>query len=294
MAQEPFSLRHTCKALLVHCDWFRLLSVMGGCVSCPQVVKKYDGFTEHAYRLVFPYEEKFPDKEPALLTILPSGVIETTKILRPDPERALMSYTFNQFITQDAMADKKVEFADTQWDGKRYTETPFVKDMPTGNLHTLVQTWPTKLNVEFKNSFKVQDTNPNPDKFSAAAVADFKTCVQALFGEDATKTMPIKYCHKQTNNNNPCYLGMTEELLMYLSNNKKAMEEVGIKEVTKEGFVATGTDGKGNNIEKPFTMEPKKEYVVYKKAGWETMGCCKLKEQFDKECDLLGKGVVTH
>ena len=68
------------------------------------------------------------------------------------------------------------------------------------------------------------------------------------------------------------------------------MTGVGIKSMTETGFVATGEDGKGNKVEKSFTMDPKTKYVIYKKVGWETMGCCKTKAQFDKECEFLGKG----
>jgi len=34
-------------------------------------------------------------------------------------------------------------------------------------------------------------------------------------------------------------------------------------------------------------MEKNTQYVIYKKAGWETMGCCKPLEQFEKECEFL-------
>merc|ERR1712107_723647 len=106
----------------------------------------------------------------------------------------------------------------------------------------------------------------------------------------ATKKVPVKYCKKKTENKNACYLGKTEQLLGYLNDNKEATDTIGIKEMTNNGFVATGKDGKGDKAEKTFTMEQKKEYVVYKKEGWETMGCCKLKDQFVKECEFVGKG----
>ena len=80
---------------------------------------------------------------------------------------------------------------------------------------------------------------------------------------------------------------MTEELLQYMKEDAEAMSNVGIKNMTEKGFVATGEDGKGNHIEKEFSMDPKTRYVIYKKVGWETMGCCKTKEQFDKECEFL-------
>jgi len=295
LAQESFLLRNTREALSVHCDWISLHRAMGCFNSKGPGVTQYKGFKEHAYRLLFPYEDNFPEIDPApfLLTILPSGVIENSKSLIAEKERALIAYVFSQAITKDVMAGKAVDFAESPWHGKAYTETPFVKSRAmAGDKHTLVQTWPTKINEKFKKDFKITESNPDMKKFEAAAVNDFKACIQEMFGKDAVKKVSIKFCHKATDNEFPCYLGTTEDLLKYFSlkDNAAAMSAVGIKEMTSNGFLATGEDGKGNKIEKPFKMEPKIKYVIYKKVGWETMGCCKPKEQFDKECEFLGKG----
>jgi len=82
--------------------------------------------------------------------------------------------------------------------------------------------------------------------------------MQEMFGKDAFKKVSIKFCHKVTDNENPCYRGTTEDLLRYFSlkDNAVAMSAVGIKEMTPNGFLATGEDGKGNKVEKPFAMEP--------------------------------------
>jgi len=265
---------------------------MGVCGSKGRAVTKYkEGFKEHAYRLLFPYEDHFQDKEPDLITILPSAVVETTKKLTPEKERGLIAYTFGQQIDEKLLEGKVVETEqESVWKGKKHTETPFIKDVKVGTKYTLIQTWPTKINEKFKKDFVMTDTNPDTKKFESSAVADYKATVDALFGKDASKKVPIKYCHKTTENNFPCYLGMTEELLSYLNDNHEAMTAIGIKNMTTNGFLATGEDGKGNKIEKTFTMDPKTQYVIYKKVGWETMGCCKTKAQFDKECEFIGKG----
>jgi len=263
-----------------------------GCITAkgsPSGVTKYKGFKEHAYRLVFPYEDNFPDIEPHLLTILPSGVIETTKTLTADKERGLIAYSFAQKI-EKVLADKVVETDDSVWKGKPYVETPFIKKQQVGSQCTLIQTWPTRVNDKFKGDFEITSDNPDTKKFESGAVADWKQCIEDLFGKDATKKVPIQYCHKVTDNQSPCYLGMTEELLSYFQENNEAMCSVGIKNMTSNGFVATGEDGKGTKVAKEFLMEPKTTYVIYKKVGWETMGCCKTKEQFDKECEFLGSG----
>jgi hypothetical protein len=263
-----------------------------GCLSskapATKLVKKYSqGFNEHAYRLVFPYEDHFPGQEPDLVTILPNGVVENTKKLIPEKERGLIAYTYSQKIEATDMENKKISDSQSQYNDKTYPETPFVKTLP-GNKYALVQTWPTKFNDKFKQDFELSDTNPNPKNFEGSAVNDFKACMQELFGKDFEKKVPIKYAHRTQKNESPIYLGMTEDLQTFFKANPDEMKSLSIKEMTPDGFMSSGEDGKGTKVEKPFTMLPKTEYVVYKKQGWETMGCCKPKDQFEKECDFIG------
>jgi len=84
---------------------------------------------------------------------------------------------------------------------------------------------------------------------------------------------------------------MTQKLLEYLRVHVEAMVEVGIKEITLTGFIAKGVDGKKKEFEKEFEMKPDTKYVIYKKVGWEVMGCCKPWEQFANECDLIGQSL---
>jgi len=263
---------------------------MGCLCSKATKVTKYTGFKEHAYRLLFPYEDHFQTEAPHLLTILPSGVIENDKKLSAEKEKGLISYTYAQSVDKD-VAQKVVETdkPDSAWKDKAYNNTPFVNK--SGDKYMLVQTWPTKINDKFKQEFKMTDHNPDPKNFEKAAVNEFKACIETMFGKDATQKVGVKYCHKVTENNFPCYIGTTEALLEYFKDDTAAMKEVGIKELTSDGlgFVATGEDGKGKPVEKPFKMEAKTKYVIYKKFGWETMGCCKTKTQFDKEAELFAK-----
>merc|ERR550525_716071 len=154
-----------------------------------------------------------------------------------------------------------------------YTETPFVKTFPGGKQYGLVQTWPTKFNDKFKQDFTLTDTNPDMKHFEASAVNDYKACMQTLFGPDCLEKVPIKYAHKVQKNDSPIYFGKTEDLQKFFRLNTDAMKQCSIKEMTETGFISTGEDGKGTKLEKPFSMEPNKEYVVYKKKGWESMGC---------------------
>jgi len=258
-------------------------AAFSSCCCCSPKVKKYAGFKEHAYRLLFPFEDKFPGMTPDLLTILPSGVIENSKTLEAEKERGLIAYTHAQFV-EPSVAQKIVDNPESSWNTKAYSETPFVTT--SGGL---VQTWPTRFNAKFKEEFERTEATTDTTHFEPGAVQAFKTCMETLFGAGATNKTPIQYCHKVTTNNFPCYVGLTENLKDHLQKNPAEMAEVGIKELTADGFISTGRDGKNNLVEKPFKMEKNTQYVIYKKNGWTIMGCCKTLQQFNKECEFLGE-----
>lgn len=251
-------------------------------------VSAYEAFTEHTYRLVFPHEDHFAAKtpEPPLLTILESGVIESVKILRCEKGKGLIAYSFRQSL-DDKTAHTKVE-ADSPLKGAEYCETPFVSKREDGTF-CLVQTWPTSYNEKFKADFKIFSSNPDPKKFDPQAVTEFKECMERLFGEDAS-SLPVLFCHKSLVNVGPIFLGKAENLIELLERYPEKMQELAIKEVSSKSlsFVSDGIDGKGKRFEKTFTMAPLDDYVMYKKVGWETMGCVKPKEQFLRESEFTG------
>jgi len=260
-----------------------------GCCSTKESgpgVRKHEKYKEHCYRMVFPYEDNF-DVETEMLTILPTGVIENTKIIAPEPEQGLLAFPWAQEVSTD-VAQKICDKEESKWKGKKLAETPFVKK--SGNRYCVVQIWPTKFNQEFKTSFAMTDHAPDLKRFDSGGVVDLRDCIKELFGEEAFKKVKIKYCHKERIYESPCYCGTTENLLEYFKRNPDAMEAVNIKNLEENGFVANGKDGRDHPIEKPFTMEPTTEYVIYKKFGWEEMGCCKLKAHFDKESEFLDSG----
>merc|ERR1712008_519847 len=128
--------------------------------------------------------------------------------------------------------------------------------------------------------------------FEEAAVEAFKECMELLFGEGATSQVKIQYCTKETINASPCYVGTAEKLQDYMLKNKDAMKEVGIREfVSDTCFISEGADGNGVPIEKPFEMKTDTKYVIYKKTGWESMGCCKPWEQFANEAEFIGLSI---
>jgi len=235
-------------------------------------VKLFPGFTEHTYRMVFRYEETFAPKAPTLQTILPSGIVENSKVLEPKAQKGLAAFAYPQSMD--------VETA------RRFCETPFVWQREDGT-YCLIQTWPITINDKFKGDFEMSaGTNPDPAKFHPQAAADFKESMSKLFGE-AVNGDQIIFCHKRTVSKSPVLVGKSEDLMRGLREHPQLMHDLAIARVeTDLCFVAAGTTGNGESFEKEFHLAPGVETVVYRKSGWETMGCSKPYEQFEREAEV--------
>ena len=230
----------------------------------------YEGFLEHAYRLVFPFEDKFPACKPKLQVVLPSGVIENERVLEPVAGKGIIAYAYPQSMA----ADKAQAFIDT----------PFVWERADGTF-ALIQTWTTTFNDKFKSEFQIATANPDVTKFSEQAVEEFKSVCVSLFGEDARDVL---YCHRESHNDRKVYVGDRATLLAFLRAEPQVVAELDIKSLTDDGFVAGTTDGKGETGTKPFAMAPEGEYALYTKIGWHTMACVTPMEQFVDGRDLIG------
>jgi len=258
-------------------------------------VSVYPGFTEHAYRLVFPFEECFAPDAPVLLTVMPSGIVETRAVLQPKKEDALIAFTYPQNISDElaesrvyCTADGNADKSDPQDNGHRMLrDTAFVWRREDGT-NALVQTWPTELNENFRKTFEITEgTNPDSDKFSPQAVSEFQAAMVRLFGSTATKC-PIMFCHKKTVNTSPAVVGVGEDVLAHINENPELMRTLAILNVDSDGlgFVADGTSGDGKKFEKHFSLTAGEQCVVYRKVGWDTMGCIKPLHQFLRDADL--------
>jgi len=255
----------------------------------------YPGFTEHAYRLVFPFEDHFAPDILQLLTVMPSGVVETKAMLEPQKEGALIAFTYPQSIS-DEVAESPVLFkpdgnvddiAPMDSSGRILRDTPFVWRRKDGT-NALVQTWPTTVNEQFRNTFEIsKGTNPNSNIFQPQAVSEFQETMVRLFGP-AAANHSVLFCHKKTENTSPAVVGTSEEVLAHLAENPVLMRKLAILSVDREGvsFVSDGTDGDGNKFEKHFTMTEGEQCVVYRKIGWDTMGCTKPLQQFLRDAEL--------
>jgi len=255
----------------------------------------YPGFTEHAYRLVFPFEDHFAPNAPHLLTVMPSGVVETNTSLEPEKEEALIAFTYPQSIS-DNLAESLVsckpegnvgDTAPVDSSGRILRDTAFVWRREDGT-NALVQTWPTTVNEQFRKTFEISEgTNPDSEKFQPQAVSEFQETMVRLFGS-AASNHPVLFCHKKTENTSPAVVGTSEEVIAHLGENPELMRKLAIHSVDRESlsFVSDGTDGDGNKFEKHFTMTKGEQCVLYRKMGWDTMGCTKPLAQFLRDAEL--------
>jgi len=265
-----------------------------------QAVRVYHGFTEHTYRLVFPFEDKFAPDAPHLFTVLPSGVVENNKVLEPQKDKGLIAFTYPQNIS-DELAElpvgqqpgSNVDSSAAKGGGQLLRDTAFVWRRQDGT-NAVVQTWPTNLNDKFRQDFEISEgMNPDSGKYLPQAVSEFQEAMVRLFGP-AAATCPLLFCHKQLTSTSPAVVGIGEEVLAHLKECPDLMRELAIASIDTDGlgFMADGINGKGQQFEKHFRLTPGEECVVYRKTGWDTMGCIKPLHQFLHDAEFHGPPIA--
>ena len=272
-------------------------------------VQVFDGFAEDASRLVFPYGDHFQHVVPAPegRTYLPSGIAENeAKKIPVTPEdeapdkskgeedmtheqmlaklktRGLVAYPFAQSVNEKSARNIIAEAGDV-----------YVFERQNGTFG-LSQIWPIKVNDVFYKKFVCSTTNPNPKVFQPQAVDEFKRSIDLLFGQSATKKVPVIYAQNKNLNALPIYKGNSLALQKFLRKNPEACDRLKIAKLFPGGFVATiavgGNPKKGEppkkNSFKHFDFTPGVEYVLYTKQGYEVMSCIKSYEQFKGECTV--------
>lgn len=239
----------------------------------------YRGFVEHAYRLMFPYEDHYHHKAPQLYTILPSGVVENSKRLDPKKEKGIICYALSQSMPEtnaQMLLHEQEEVA-----------APFVWKRDDDTF-ALVQTWSSDYNAQFLREFRVSETNPDEAKFSTLAAQEFQHTVQHLFGEETAQPR-ILYCHRQSTNDKKVYVGTSKVLFAFLHANPAVVKEMSILAIFKAGIVVGTVDGRGRHGLKDFGMATDEKYALYTKLGWVTMACLTPLSQFMRERELLEK-----
>ena len=245
-------------------------------------VRAYQGFYEDVHRLLFAYEDRFADDDrpepPQLAKITPAGVLETHKFLMPRPGKAIVGYPYTQDLQQPLAADAALRADAHTWtraDGSR----------------ALVQCWTTAYDDEFRASFTVHTHNPDPAIYDPRAVAEFERCCRAVFGDDATKRVPTRYCHRRSINvgSHPVYVGEGAALLALLRASPEIREALGIVTVTAEGFSTTHTTPRTGEVGTlRVALAPEQTYALHAGRGWHTMACATPLEQFARDRELFG------
>merc|ERR1711963_1037541 len=113
--------------------------------------------------------------------------------------------------------------------------------------HALVQTWPSRFNEGLRQKF----------------------------GQEALDEIRIHYCHSETNNEKPTYVGTAEALIDFLFEHPEVQQEMDILRLgatldgpNPYGFICRYVDGHGRAGTKGFSMDPTCSYVLYTKKGW--------------------------
>jgi len=227
--------------------------------------------------------------------------LKTRKYWNQKKEKGLIAYAYPQDISDEAAElavpqskDGNAE-SDTATDGKgrKLCETAFVWRRQDGT-NALVQTWPTNLNEKFRKDFEISEgVNQDSTKFLPQAASEFQEAMVQLFGP-AADSCPLWFCHKRLISTSPAVVGFGEDVLSHVNERPELMRELSIASIDTEGlgFVADGTNGKGEKFEKHFRLTAGEEYVLYRKTGWDTMGCIKPLHQFLSEADLHEPRIV--
>jgi len=240
----------------------------------PPILRVYEGVTEHEYRLLFDYADKY-SAHPEVRTVLPSGAVVGMGRLTPLAEEGLLAFAHPQDISASAAVP--------------HLGSAFV--WPRGDsTHAVMQIWPVKCDSSFRESYELATANPDVTRWVPQAAAEFKKVMIELFGDDAV-LHPVLYAHRATTCNRCAYVGTAEQLQALLRANSDLVKDFNISELTPNGFVAKwqGLDGREGEME--FVFSPGETYVLYTKVGSETLTCIKAKWQFDAECCVLHEEV---
>jgi len=228
--------------------------------------------------------------------------LKTKKKLEPKEEKGLITFAYPQNISHEAAELPLPQPQDGNVDsscamdgkGRKLRETPFVWRREDGT-NALVQTWPTNINEKFCKDFEISEgVNPDSTKFLPQAVSEFKEAMVKLFGL-AASSCPVWFCHKQLTSASPAVVGFSEHVLAHVSEHPELIRELSIASIDTEGlgFVADGSNGKGEKFEKHFRLTPGEECVLYRKTGWDTMGCTKPLHQFLSDAELHERTTVA-
>jgi len=244
--------------------------------------KIYEGYTETAFRYVFPYNQQYLDKQEHLqnlITILPSGKRENDEKLLHNTEAGLISYTRCQTMEE--------EIAKRHFDVDLFV---WPRDDGTGTF-AVVQTWPVEINPTFQATFEqVEIADADAEHFHRTAMDEFKTSMRKLFKLQANEDVEVMSVKRESENNELVYVGEGDALMAMLRISEDIRKSLMITSLAEPDGLECQWTCKGRTGSHAWKMDLKKEYCLYLKQGWDTMACVKPKEQFDWDSRLKGEG----
>lgn len=167
-----------------------------------------------------------------------------------------------------------------------------------GNNNTLVHTWPVEFNQQFKKDFLISneyisgDPIFNKDHFPPQTIKNFRITCNKLFGRGCVSNEnPIHLCYREKDHQCPVIRGLGGQLLEMISKKKGLMRKLKIKEVTNNSNSHSFTsiieiNGKISG-DKTFYIEPKEDYILYIKSGYQTMAMMTPSKDFLKNNEFV-------
>lgn len=167
-----------------------------------------------------------------------------------------------------------------------------------GNNNTLVHTWPVEFNQQFKKDFLISneyisgDPIFNKHHFPPQTIKNFRITCNKLFGRGCVSNdNPIHLCYREKDHQCPVFRGLGGQLLEMISKKKGLMRKLKIKEVNNNSNSHSFTsiieiNGKISG-DKTFYIEPKEDYILYIKSGYQTMAMMTPSKDFLKNNEFV-------
>ena len=164
--------------------------------------------------------------------------------------------------------------------------------------HVLVHTWPVEFNQQFKKSFQISnkyihgDPIFNDQYFPPEAIQNFRYTCHKLFGRGCVSNEnPIHLCYREKDHQCPVIRGLGGQLLEMIPKKKGLMSKLKIKEVNNNSNSHSFTsiiEINGNvSGDKTFYIDPKEDYILYIKSGYQTMAMMTPSKDFLRNNELM-------
>ena len=166
----------------------------------------FTGFYEDACRLVVCAKD-LPQESRNIQTVMPTGVKEMEKELKPGDEKGIITYPVIQSLSEEQvkqlLGPGVLHYGvRDQYSDRDSSLEPYVWRREEGT-YAVVQMWLVKYDEAFQSDFQITYTNPDPKRFDPRAVAELQRALRILYRGTAAdgKDRPVRYCRRRVKNN---------------------------------------------------------------------------------------------